>query len=169
MKDFTKTKSEKSAEKNKSKWGLKNLISSGLLVIGTLGILYWISCNSESFKINRGDKRAYWFEIRKIQFPFTIKNFNSFKFDLEKKLYVSFYQKKFLRKAYYCLDDKGESPMTLDGLADKVKIGEEKFIREKDYYSNEEIFHKADQNIAKVHNVLRKEFPEYDEITQTQP
>jgi len=170
MKDFTKTESEKSSEKNKSKKTLKRFIPLSLFIIaaGLLGSLFLDFYKSKNFKVNIREEKAYWFQISKLQFPFTKTNFNVFKFDPEKKFYITFYQKKFLGKGYYCKDDKGTNSIVPDGLADKVEIGEKEFIREKDYHGNEDIFHKADQNIANVHYVLRKEFPKYDEIIQAQ-
>ena len=167
MIDFTKTESGFKKKFRK----LKELASELSLIvvgIGILGLAYLDFYKSNNFKVNIREKRAYWFQVSEGLPLFTHRSFNASEYKDEKKAWVTFNQRNLIKKDYYCTDDAGKDSNFPDGLADKVRIGKKEFLREKDYYGNEKIFHEADQNIAKVHNVLRKEFPEYDEITQTQ-
>ena len=151
MKDFAKTKGE-----SKSKWGLKKLIPLWVLAVtaGTLGLIYWDFHKAKEENYNSRWETGYYLRINETTSPFTKEVFTAAKFDKEGQTWVSFAQKNFLRRDYYCVDDKGKDSNVPDGLADRVEIGRKRFERKDDYESNKDLFHKADEHITSTKNKI---------------
>ncbi len=103
-------------------------------------------------------KKNYYFKRKEFTSLLSKKSLEAGRFGPE--YWVSFHQKNFLQKTYYCIDETGKNSNALDGLADIVEIGRNRFIRERDYKLNKPVFHKADQYIATTKSRLENESSE---------